>query len=106
MAKTKEKVTKNIEHKEEMKEEKLEEDEKTVTFEELGLDARLIRALSKTSITEPTPIQRTAIPLILVSNQSQFLVSSCFHWLIDYNFRVYSKVKMWLPEPRQGQGKH
>lgn len=36
------------------------------SFEELGLDSRLIRALSKKSIQKPTPIQSVAIPLILV----------------------------------------
>ncbi|KAJ4844418.1 DEAD-box ATP-dependent RNA helicase 16 [Turnera subulata] len=42
-----------------------EDEEKS--FEELGLDPRLIRALHKkdTSFTNPTPIQREAIPLIL-----------------------------------------
>lgn len=43
-----------------------EEKEEELSFEDLGLDARLIRALSKKSITKPTPIQREAIPLILV----------------------------------------
>ncbi|PIN13038.1 RNA helicase [Handroanthus impetiginosus] len=42
-----------------------EQDEEEQSFEELGLDARLIRALSKKSIEKPTPIQRVAIPLIL-----------------------------------------
>ncbi|CAK7339608.1 unnamed protein product [Dovyalis caffra] len=44
-----------------------EEEDEARTFEELGLDPRLIRALNKKeiSITEPTPIQRVAIPLIL-----------------------------------------
>ncbi|XP_015067075.1 DEAD-box ATP-dependent RNA helicase 16 [Solanum pennellii] len=41
-----------------------EEDEEQ-TFEELGLDPRLIRALTKKTIDKPTPIQRVAIPLIL-----------------------------------------
>ncbi|KAL8472850.1 hypothetical protein ACS0TY_029245 [Phlomoides rotata] len=41
------------------------EDEEEMSFEELGLDARLIRALTKKSIEKPTPIQRVAIPLIL-----------------------------------------
>lgn len=36
-------------------------------FEELGLDPRLIRALTKKNILKPTPIQQTGIPLILVS---------------------------------------
>ncbi|KAK7285362.1 hypothetical protein RJT34_20131 [Clitoria ternatea] len=35
------------------------------SFEELGLDARLVRALLKKRIQKPTPIQRVAIPLIL-----------------------------------------
>ncbi|CAM8998232.1 unnamed protein product [Rhodiola kirilowii] len=34
-------------------------------FEELGMDPRLIRALNKKNIDNPTPIQRVAIPLIL-----------------------------------------
>ncbi|XP_052196143.1 DEAD-box ATP-dependent RNA helicase 16 [Diospyros lotus] len=42
--------------------EELKEDQ---TFEDLGLDPRLIRALTKKSIHVPTPIQRVAIPLIL-----------------------------------------
>ncbi|XP_074335614.1 DEAD-box ATP-dependent RNA helicase 16 [Apium graveolens] len=43
--------------------ESTKEDEKS--FEELGLDSRLIRALSKKGVTNPTPIQRSSIPLIL-----------------------------------------
>ncbi|KAF2586476.1 hypothetical protein F2Q70_00033922 [Brassica cretica] len=42
-----------------------EEEEKEKSFEELGLDPRLIRALSKKGIEKPTPIQQTAIPYIL-----------------------------------------
>lgn len=37
------------------------------SFEELGLDARLVRALLKKRIEKPTPIQHVAIPLILVT---------------------------------------
>lgn len=44
-----------------------EEEEEEKNFEELGIDPRLIRALSKKSIEKPTPIQRAAIPLILVN---------------------------------------
>lgn len=40
------------------------EDERS--FEELGVDTRLIHALSKKGVDKPTPIQRSAIPLILV----------------------------------------
>ncbi|XP_015581730.2 DEAD-box ATP-dependent RNA helicase 16 [Ricinus communis] len=52
---------------EEIKEEEEEEEEEELSFEELGLDPRLIRALNKKeiSIRKPTPIQRVAIPLIL-----------------------------------------
>ncbi|KAK9749607.1 hypothetical protein RND81_02G138000 [Saponaria officinalis] len=35
------------------------------SFEDLGLDSRLIRALLKKGLQNPTPIQRVAIPLIL-----------------------------------------
>ncbi|CAL9775070.1 unnamed protein product [Musa acuminata subsp. burmannicoides] len=42
-----------------------EEEEEDVGFEELGLDPRLTRALSKKGIAKATPIQREAIPLIL-----------------------------------------
>lgn len=48
-------------------EERAEEEEEEQSFEELGVDPRLIRALTKKSILKPTPIQRVAIPLILVS---------------------------------------
>ncbi|KAL5724821.1 RNA helicase [Ranunculus cassubicifolius] len=44
---------------------KKEEEDEEKTFEEIGLDARLIRALTKKDISIPTPIQRVAIPLIL-----------------------------------------
>ncbi|XP_034691859.1 DEAD-box ATP-dependent RNA helicase 16 isoform X2 [Vitis riparia] len=42
-----------------------EEDEESKTFEELGLEPSLIRALIKKGIEKPTPIQEVAIPLIL-----------------------------------------
>ncbi|XP_031388510.1 DEAD-box ATP-dependent RNA helicase 16 [Punica granatum] len=42
-----------------------EEEEEEPSFEEIGLDPRLIRAMSKKNIQKPTPIQRVAIPLIL-----------------------------------------
>ncbi|KAI3500284.1 hypothetical protein L1887_36103 [Cichorium endivia] len=42
-----------------------EEEVQDLSFEELGLDPRLIRALTKKNIEKPTPIQQTGIPLIL-----------------------------------------
>lgn len=70
--KTKEKKEKESEHKQEIQLNEEpdvveEEDDEAQSFEELGLDPRLIRALNKKeiSIAEPTPIQRAAIPLIL-----------------------------------------
>ena len=42
-------------------------DETSKSFEELGVDARLIRALSKKGVNKPTPIQCSAVPLILVN---------------------------------------
>ncbi|PON40347.1 DNA helicase, ATP-dependent [Parasponia andersonii] len=42
-----------------------EEAEEELSFEELGLDPRLTRALLKKGIQKPTPIQRVAIPLVL-----------------------------------------
>lgn len=59
MAASMEKPPKEIAHKAE------EEEEEEQSFEELGLDPRLIRALIKKGIEKPTPIQRVAIPLIL-----------------------------------------
>jgi ATP-dependent RNA helicase DDX56/DBP9 len=41
-------------------------EEVEVSFDELGLDEQLKRALRKKGITKATPIQREAIPLILV----------------------------------------
>lgn len=71
--KTKEKKEKESKHKQEIQLNKEpdvveeEEEDEARSFEELGLDPRLIRALNKKeiSIAEPTPIQRVAIPLIL-----------------------------------------
>ncbi|KAL2611149.1 hypothetical protein R1flu_022841 [Riccia fluitans] len=42
-----------------------EEDEDEIGFEEMGLDPRLLRAVSKRKLVKPTPIQSKAIPLIL-----------------------------------------
>uniref|UniRef100_A0A6M2EVL4 RNA helicase n=1 Tax=Populus davidiana TaxID=266767 RepID=A0A6M2EVL4_9ROSI len=70
--KTKEKKEKESTHKQEIQLNEEpdvveEEEDEARSFEELGLDPRLIRALNKKeiSIAEPTPIQRVAIPLIL-----------------------------------------
>ncbi|KAI7747383.1 hypothetical protein M8C21_002304 [Ambrosia artemisiifolia] len=41
------------------------EEAEDLTFEQIGLDPRLIRALTKKNILNPTPIQQTGIPLIL-----------------------------------------
>ncbi|XXG48879.1 hypothetical protein AAC387_Pa02g3206 [Persea americana] len=43
----------------------IENEEEDQSFEELGLDPRLVRALTKKDITRPTPIQHVAVPLIL-----------------------------------------
>ncbi|KAK1417353.1 hypothetical protein QVD17_26480 [Tagetes erecta] len=42
-----------------------QEDVQELSFEQLGLDPRLIRALTKKNIDKPTPIQQTGIPFIL-----------------------------------------
>ncbi|CAG7898181.1 unnamed protein product [Brassica rapa] len=76
MANTKEKpvddVNPEVKEAEEVEEqrdviekEEEEEEEKDKSFEELRLDPRLIRALTKKGIEKPTPIQQTAIPFIL-----------------------------------------
>lgn len=36
-----------------------------VTFTDLGLDARLLQAITKEKFAEPTPVQAKAIPLAL-----------------------------------------
>lgn len=46
-------------------------------FEKLGLDPRLVRALREKNISNPTPIQSSAIPLILVNYDSP---NSYFCW--------------------------
>jgi ATP-dependent RNA helicase DDX56/DBP9 len=54
---------------------KEEEEEVEVSFDELGLDEQLKRTLRKKGIAKATPIQREAIPLILVRG---LLFSCCF----------------------------
>lgn len=44
---------------------KVEEDDDILEFEEMGLDERILYAIKKLDWNEPTPIQETAIPLIL-----------------------------------------
>ena len=39
--------------------------EKLTAFEELGLSKKTLNALSKKGFTEPTPIQKAAIPILL-----------------------------------------
>ncbi|KAK9280259.1 hypothetical protein L1049_013947 [Liquidambar formosana] len=65
MANRTEKSPNVIEKYEEEEEEEEEEEDEDQTFEELGLDPRLVRALIKKGIEKPTPIQRVAIPFIL-----------------------------------------
>lgn len=55
-----------------------EEQEEVLNFEQIGLDPRLIRALSKKNVQKPTPIQGVAIPLILVSLWLQTLLKLVF----------------------------
>uniref|UniRef100_A0A803RAN7 RNA helicase n=1 Tax=Cannabis sativa TaxID=3483 RepID=A0A803RAN7_CANSA len=43
----------------------VEEDEEEPSFEKLGVEPRLTRALQKKGIQKPTPIQSVAIPLVL-----------------------------------------
>lgn len=49
----------------ERKGEEVEDEEEEKSFEDLGLDHRLLRALIKKDVGKPFPIQRVAIPLIL-----------------------------------------
>jgi len=67
--------------KETIREEEEEKEAEDQSFEELGLDARLVRALQKKGIDKPTPIQGAAIPLILVTLFSNFT----FHYS-PFNF--------------------
>ncbi|KAK1587736.1 hypothetical protein Q3G72_016301 [Acer saccharum] len=61
MAKSKREIPPNeIKHQEEE-----EETEQEKSFDELGLDLRLVHALNKKGIQKPTPIQLVAVPLIL-----------------------------------------
>ncbi|XWS45105.1 hypothetical protein CRYUN_Cryun15aG0108000 [Craigia yunnanensis] len=55
----------NQEEEKTQQEHREEEVEDEKSFEELGLDHRLIRALLKKGVEKPFPIQRVAIPLIL-----------------------------------------
>ncbi|XP_038991280.1 DEAD-box ATP-dependent RNA helicase 16-like [Hibiscus syriacus] len=57
--------TSEEENKQVERNEEEDEEEGEKSFEELGLDHRLIRALLKKGVDKPFPIQRVAIPLIL-----------------------------------------
>lgn len=85
MVKSVEKLAEQTEHREE--EEGVEEEEKS--FEELGLDLRLVHALKKKGVEKPTLIQQYAVPRILVSflylnsNLPTYLIKSCFRIYLD-----------------------
>ena len=53
-----------IDEKQEVDEEE-EEDEEVINFNEMGIDDRILMGVLKLGWLEPTPIQETAIPLIL-----------------------------------------
>lgn len=83
MAETKEKPEQVTE-----REQVEEEEEEELSFEELGLDPRLTRALLKKGIQKPTPIQRVAIPLVLVG--FRLLTSLIF-------LSPNSLISVWIP---------
>jgi len=68
------------------------------SFEELGMDAHLLRALHKKGIAEPTPIQGVAIPLILV------MLFSNFTFAIHHSTSLQPKLVHSLFPGRQGRG--
>lgn len=78
MGKSKESLSKEVKQKEE--EEAEAEEEKS--FEELGLDLRLVHALNKKGIQKPTSIQQASIPLILVSSLLQLAFFSVIKFLV------------------------
>lgn len=82
-----EKVTEKPEKVTEKREEVEEEEEEELSFEELGLDPRLTRALLKKGIQKPTPIQRVAIPLVLVS----FSVPEFINFLFGFRENMEEK---------------
>lgn len=79
----------SIERREEGDVDVEKEGEEEKSFEELGLDEQLTRALRKKSVTDPTPIQRAAIPLILVINP-HLIASRIAFALVSYAF--FSKL--------------
>ena len=85
-------------------EEEQKEEEAPKSFEELGLDSRLIRALTKKGIEKPTLIQQSAIPYILVMIiESLYLFFEFRGYLYNLGtddllslLFLYRKEKMWL----------
>ena len=47
-----------------------------MTFEELGVGPELVRALAKLEITEPTPIQTAALPVLAAGKDAQLLAQT------------------------------
>ncbi|XWS33453.1 hypothetical protein CRYUN_Cryun22dG0084100 [Craigia yunnanensis] len=82
------------EEKKQQEEHKEEEAEEEKSFEELGLDHRLIRALLKKGVEKPFPIQRVAIPLILqgkdVVAQARTGTGKTFAYLLPLLQKLFS----------------
>ncbi|KAJ6813675.1 DEAD-box ATP-dependent RNA helicase 16 [Iris pallida] len=81
-----------------------EEKEEELSFEELGLEPRLVRALSKKSITKPTPIQRESIPLILegkdVVARAKTGSGKTFSYLLPMLQKLFSEPSSQKSAPR------
>ncbi|KAG6469207.1 DEAD-box ATP-dependent RNA helicase 16-like [Zingiber officinale] len=80
-----------------------EEKEEDAGFEELGLDPRLTRALSKKGIAKATPIQREAIPLILegkdIVARAKTGSGKTFAYLLPMLQKLFSEGKSTKPAP-------
>jgi superfamily II DNA/RNA helicase len=71
-----------------------------VRFSELGLRAELIAALEKQQITEPTPIQVMAIPVLLAGKDAYLNAETGTGKTLAYLLPIFSQIDAQQPGPQ------
>jgi len=71
-------------------------------FQQLGLEARILRAVQAAGYTEPTPIQTAAIPLIIAGHDVIGIAQTGTGKTAAFTLPMLSKLAAPAPGPRRG----
>jgi len=73
-----------------------------MSFDVLGLDAKILRAVTEAGYTEPTPIQSAAIPPILVGHDLIGIAQTGTGKTAAFTLPILTKLAALPPNPRRG----